>query len=154
MISDPHAKTRVVIADDTPAIRELLRVCLDMDGGFEVVGEAGDGANAVRVCEEKAPDLVLLDLAMPVMDGLEATRRIREQLPGVRIIILSGFDEAKMSNEALRRGADAYIPKGTSPEEIIKRLRDVAADSAGAGPVISRRQHVPSRDQRLRNAGS
>jgi DNA-binding NarL/FixJ family response regulator len=129
MADDMSTKTRVLIADDTPAIRQLLRVCLDIDGGFEVVGEAGDGAVAVRMCTEYIPDLVLLDLAMPVMDGLEATRLIRGRLPNVQIVILSGFDPSKMSSEALERGADAYIPKGTSPEEIVTKLREVVANS-------------------------
>jgi DNA-binding NarL/FixJ family response regulator len=81
------------------------------------------------MCTEYIPDLVLLDLAMPVMDGLEATRLIRGRLPNVQIVILSGFDPSKMSSEALARGADAYIPKGTSPEKIVTKLREVVANS-------------------------
>jgi DNA-binding NarL/FixJ family response regulator len=128
MTDGTGVKRRVVIADDTPPIRQLMRVCLDIDGGFEVVGEAGDGAEAVRLCVQEAPDLVVLDLAMPVMDGLEATRLIRKQLPDIQIVILSGFDAPKLTGEVMERGANAYIPKGTSPEDIVATLHEVAGD--------------------------
>ncbi|MDQ3986041.1 MAG: response regulator transcription factor [Actinomycetota bacterium] len=108
----------VLLADDTVEIRRLLRMTLEADGRFTVVDEAGDGVAAVRIAKEKKPDVVVLDLAMPVMDGLQAIPEIRSATPKTKILVLSGFDAAQMSGEALARGAHAYIEKGGELDDL------------------------------------
>ncbi len=109
---------RVLLADDVPDIRGLLRLAIERDGRFQVVGEAGDGEEAVRFAAELTPDLVVLDLAMPKMDGLQAIPRIRKKVPGVRILVFSGFEAARIAAKAIASCADAYIEKGTSLKEL------------------------------------
>ncbi|MDQ4142907.1 MAG: response regulator transcription factor [Actinomycetota bacterium] len=118
---------RVVLVDDTTEIRRLLRMTLEMDGRFDVVDEAGDGAAAVKLVGERQPDAVVLDLAMPVMDGLQAIPEIREQAPGAKIVVLSGFDADQMSEEALSRGADAYVEKGGDLTDVATMLVSLCA---------------------------
>ena len=116
---------RVVIADDTPDIRMLLRWSLEPDERFEIVGEATNGAEAVSLIANNEVDAVLLDLAMPVMDGLQAIPRIKDASPSTRIVVLSGFDEESMAGEAMSRGADAYLEKGVAVNEIADVLAAV-----------------------------
>jgi DNA-binding NarL/FixJ family response regulator len=113
----------VVLVDDTPEIRRLLRRGLDLVGGFDVVGEAGDGLQGVQTVSEHKPDAVLLDLAMPVMDGLQAIPEIRTAVPKTKILILSGFEETRMSEEALEAGAHAYLSKGVPIAKIASVLK-------------------------------
>lgn len=114
---------RVVLVDDTPDIRLLLGLALDLDPGFTVVGEASDGIEALQVVAETRPDLVLLDLAMPRMDGLTVIPRIRQMCPDSTILVLSGFDGAVLGPRTVAAGADDYLRKGTSPQEIVSRVR-------------------------------
>lgn len=116
----------VLIVDDVAAQRRLLRYCLQALPQFEVIGEAGDGKDAIAFVRERKPDLVLLDLSMPIMDGLEALPRIRYASPGTRIMVLTGFDEGRLGDVARRLGAMAYLEKGAPPEEILLRLVVVA----------------------------
>ncbi|MCW2752892.1 MAG: ATP-binding region, ATPase domain protein [Marmoricola sp.] len=120
---------RVVIIDDTADLRELLRMAL-IRGGMQVVGEAGDGAAGIEAVRNGNPDVVLLDLSMPVMDGLEALPAIRELAPDARIIVLSGFGASRMSERALEIGADAYLQKGASLGRILDYIRDIVSGSA------------------------
>jgi YesN/AraC family two-component response regulator len=113
----------VVLVDDTPEIRRLLRRGLELVGGFNVVGEAADGLQGVATVSEQKPDAVLLDLAMPVMDGLQAIPKIRESTPRTKILILSGFDETRMSEEAMQAGAHAYLSKGVPITKIASVLK-------------------------------
>jgi YesN/AraC family two-component response regulator len=122
---------RVVIADDVEALRVLLRAELELDGAFEVVGEAADGRTAVDVVEETQPDCILLDLAMPVMDGLQAIPEIRRVDPGVTIVVLSGFEAAALAPAAFDAGADHFLEKSTSLITIAETLREIHALSAG-----------------------
>ncbi|MGZ4445600.1 MAG: response regulator [Nocardioides sp.] len=117
---------RVVIVDDTPDLRELLRLALTR-GGFDVVAEAGDGKEGIEVVRQLRPDVVLLDLAMPVMDGLEALPSMRRLLPHAKIIVLSGFGATQMSARAVAAGADGYVQKGASLNSILDYVRDVTA---------------------------
>jgi signal transduction histidine kinase len=114
-----QAPIRVLLADDTPDIRMLLRASLEVDGRFEIVGEAADGRQAIDIALQMLPDVVLLDLAMPVMDGLQAIGPIASGSPRSKIVILSGFDAIEMAPEALDRGAHAYLEKGASGPQVI-----------------------------------
>lgn len=122
------APIRVLIVDDTPDIRMLLRFTLERDPGFTVVAEAGNGRDAQLRAQEELPDVVLLDLAMPVMDGLAALPGLRQILPNAAIIVLSGFDADRMTQRALDAGADGYLQKGASPSRIIEYLRSVSPE--------------------------
>ena len=114
---------RVVLADDTRALRTLLRIALETNPGFQVVGEATNGEEAIDVCTDETPDVVLLDLAMPVVDGLRAIPRIRQASPDTRIVVLSGYGDTQMSKRATRLGADAYIEKGRDLDMVASQLR-------------------------------
>ncbi|TIC82964.1 response regulator [Nocardioides sp. GY 10127] len=117
---------RVVIIDDTSDLRELLRLALAR-GGFDVVGEAADGRAGLEVVQATDPDLVLLDLSMPVVDGLDALPALRRAVPDALIIVLSGFGATQMSDRALAMGADGYVQKGSSLESVLAYLQDVVA---------------------------
>lgn len=130
------APMRVVIADDSSDIRRMLRLSLELDGDFEVVGEAGDGEQAVSLVEKEHPDAIILDLAMPVMDGLQAIVHIRERSPLTRIVVLSGFNASQMATKARSLGADAYLEKGTAFNDVATLLRGLhTRDRAAEGPV-------------------
>lgn len=119
---------RVVVVDDTIDLRDLLRIAL-VRGGFEVVGEAGDGKVGIEVVRAERPDLVLLDLSMPVMDGLEALPTMRRLCPDAKIVVLSGFGATQMSARAIAAGADGYVQKGASLSTILEYVRDLTAHS-------------------------
>lgn len=121
---------RVLLVDDAADIRMLVRIGLRRDGRFDVVGEASNGAEAIERAEEHQPDVVLLDVAMPVMDGLEALPRIRDVAPGARVVILSGFTSESMREGATAQGADAYLEKGTPLPRISELLAEVVGRSA------------------------
>jgi len=123
-------RERVLVVDDAANLRELLTVLLDVEDDFEVVGTAADGVQALDRADELEPDIVLLDLAMPVMDGLQALPALRARLPRARIVIFSGFEHEALAREALAAGADAYIEKGTSVMQLVARLRELRT-SAG-----------------------
>lgn len=118
--------TRVLLCDDSPQIRELVRIVLELEGN-EVVSEAENGREAVDEAERLQPDVVLLDLSMPVMDGLEALPEIKRVAPEARIIVLSGFDNDRLVSQALALGADHYVPKGGDPNEIVDAVAGKAA---------------------------
>ena len=116
------AKCTVVLADDTPEIRTLLRLTLEDQGEIEVVGEAGDGAEAVEIVSALQPDALVLDLAMPVMDGFEAIPEVRRRAPDTKIIVLSGFDTHVMCERALSLGAHVYYEKGISFFDLAEKV--------------------------------
>lgn len=122
MSGRPGRPVRVVLMDDTPDIRLLLRVALEAGGQFVVVGDAGDGAAGVELVRRERPDLVVLDLAMPVMDGIEALEHIRGASPETRTVVLSAFESSRMAERARAAGADAYLQKGTSAKRIVAEI--------------------------------
>ena len=130
MSAQAAARCRIVIADDTPDIRTLLRWSIELDPRFQVVGEASNGAEALSLINSLAVDAILLDLAMPVMDGLQAIPQIKIASPSTRIVVLSGFDEQSMAGEALKRGADAYLEKGVAVDEITRVLSEMCIPGA------------------------
>lgn len=117
----------VVLVDDVAGIRSLMSSILEETGEYEVIGEASSGEEGIEVARETEPDLVLLDLSMPRMDGLEALPRIREVTPESEVVIYSGFQEKEMAAAAKERGAVGYIEKGGKPDEIIKELDGLLA---------------------------
>lgn len=113
---------RLVVVDDTPDVRMLLRLAFRQYDEFEVVGEAGDGRAGIELVTRLQPDAVLLDLAMPVMDGLEALPIMRAASPHSRILVLSGFESSQMASTAIGSGASSYIQKGAAPSEIVAEV--------------------------------
>jgi DNA-binding NarL/FixJ family response regulator len=132
---------RVLLADDQALVRAGLRALLDAQEDIEVVGEADDGEEAVRLSWEHAPDVVLMDIRMPGMDGLEATRLIvaDDALKAVRIVILTTFDLDEYVFEALRVGASGFLVKNTEPAELVHAVRAVAAGDALLSPGVTKR---------------
>ncbi len=128
---DPRAKSshRVLVVDDADDLRTLLRARMETRNGLVVVGEAADGLAAVELASELQPDLVMLDLAMPRMDGLEALPLIRAAVPGVRVIVLSGFNQSTLAEKAIEAGADRYVVKGGSMRKLLD-LVDTILDPA------------------------
>jgi len=118
-------RDRVLVVDDAANLRELLTLLLEIEDDFEVVGTASDGRQAIEAAVSLQPDVILLDLAMPVMDGLQALPALREHLPQARIVIFSGFEHQALAEEALQAGADAYIEKGTSVTQLVTELREL-----------------------------
>ena len=132
---------RVLLADDQVLVRAGFKALLDAQSDIEVVGEADDGRAALRMAEELAPDVVLMDIRMPGMDGLEATRRIvqNEELDRTRIVILTTFDVDDYVFEALRMGASGFLVKDTEPEVLLHGVRAVARGDALLSPGVTRR---------------
>jgi PAS domain S-box-containing protein len=120
--NDSH---RVLVVDDAEDLRMLLRARMETRNGLTVVGEAADGLAAVELASELQPDLVMLDLAMPRMDGLEALPLIRAAVPGVRVIVLSGFNQSTLAEKAMEAGADKYVVKGGSMRQLLELVEAV-----------------------------
>ena len=135
------ALIRVLIVDDQVLVRAGFRALLDAQGDIEVVGEAADGAEAERLTHNLKPDVVLMDIRMPGVDGLEATRSMAadKELNDVRIIILTTFDLDEYVFEALRVGASGFLVKNTEPTELIHAVRTVAAGDALLSPGVTKR---------------
>jgi DNA-binding NarL/FixJ family response regulator len=132
---------RVLLADDQALVRAGFKALLDAEEDIEVVGEAKDGEKAVRMATELDPDVVLMDIRMPGVDGLEATRRIvhDDRMDRVRIVILTTFDEDEYVFEALRVGATGFLVKDTDPNELVQGVRAVARGDALLSPGVTRR---------------
>jgi len=125
---------RVMIADDVQDLRSMLRLALELSGHFTVVAEAMNGAHAVDLAAMHKPDLALLDLSMPELDGLEALPRIREVSPDTKVVVLSGFEEARMGPMAMAQGAVAYLEKGIPPRRLVQVLLEIMENaSPGTG---------------------
>jgi DNA-binding NarL/FixJ family response regulator len=129
---------RVVLADDQALVRAGFRMLLENEDGFEVVGEASDGAEAVRLAVSERPDIVVMDVRMPGTDGLVATRQITEQTD-VKVLVLTTFDVDEYVYEALRGGASGFLLKDTEPVELLRALQVVAAGEALLAPTVTRR---------------
>jgi DNA-binding NarL/FixJ family response regulator len=132
---------RVLLADDQALVRAGLRVLIDSDGELEVVGEATNGAEAVALASRHRPEVVLMDIRMPEMDGLEATRRICSDsaLNATKVVILTTFEADEYVFEALRAGASGFLLKDTEPSELLSAVRVVAGGDALLAPSVTRR---------------
>ena len=130
---------RVLVADDQKVVREGIVMLLGLLPGIEVVGAAADGEEAVRLVEEHAPDVVLMDLRMPRCDGVEATRLIRSSHPGTEVVILTTYADDDSLFPALRAGARGYLTKDAGGEEIARAITDVRSGAAGLSPQIQAR---------------
>jgi DNA-binding NarL/FixJ family response regulator len=130
---------RILIADDHGIVREGLRAVLGPEPDMDVVGEAATGKEVVEQATELRPDVVLMDIQMPQINGIEATRRILEVNPSVRVVVLTMFEDDGSVLSAMRTGARGYVLKGAPPSQILKVLRAVAGGEAYFGPEIAQR---------------
>ncbi|MGW6443244.1 response regulator [Lentzea sp. NPDC055074] len=132
-------RARVVICDDQELMRSALRMIVSSQPDLELVGEAADGAQAVRLATEHRPDLVLMDVRMPVLDGVEATRRVCEVSPGTRVLVITTFDLDEYVDQALRHGASGFLLKDATSEEMLVAIRAVLRGDAAMAPAVVRR---------------
>jgi DNA-binding NarL/FixJ family response regulator len=130
---------RVLIADDHAVVRQGLRTFLDLQDDMEVVAEAGDGAEALAAAEQHVPDVVLIDLVMPNVDGIEAIRGLRERVPTARAIVLSSFIDDEKLFPAVRAGAAGYLLKDVQPQELVEAIRTVHGGGALLHPQVASR---------------
>jgi DNA-binding NarL/FixJ family response regulator len=130
---------RILLADDHAVFREGLRAVLGSEPDMEVVGEAATGKEVLERSAELRPDVILMDIQMPQINGIEATRRIFDANPGVGVVVLTMFEDNDSVFSAMRAGARGYVLKGADPSEILKVVRAVAGGEAHFGPEIARR---------------
>jgi NarL family two-component system response regulator LiaR len=130
---------RVLVVDDHAVVREGLRAFLELQDGIEVAGEAADGAEAVDVAEQIRPDVVLMDLVMPRLDGLASMRLLRERLPATRVVVLTSFLDDDKLMPALRAGAAGYLLKNAPPQEVARAVRAAHAGEALLDPAVGAR---------------
>jgi DNA-binding NarL/FixJ family response regulator len=122
----------VMVVDDTTMIRVMLRRALERAGGFDVVAEAADGLEAIRLAEAQQPDAITLDLSMPNLDGLQALPRLKAASPRSAIVVFSGFGASAMASEALASGADAYVDKSRPASDVVTALRQLTSPVAAS----------------------
>lgn len=132
-------RIKIILADDHNVVREGLRAVLQTDPGIEIVGEAEDGVQAVQLAKRLQPDVVLLDILMPHLDGLEATRQIVAAVPTTRVLILSSFTSDDYVQQLLEGGAAGYLMKHTLGSELLKAIHEVDRGNACFSPEIARR---------------
>ncbi len=130
---------RVVVADDHPVVRAGVVMMLGADSNVDVVGEATDGREAVALAKELVPDLIVMDLQMPEIDGVEATRRIRSDQPEVAVLILTTYDNDRSIVSAVEAGAAGYLLKDAPPDDLLRAIRDAAAGHSVLPPAIAAR---------------
>jgi two-component system, NarL family, response regulator LiaR len=130
---------RVLVVDDHAVVREGLRTFLKLQDGIEVAGEAADGEEAIEAAERLRPDVVLMDLVMPVLDGLAAMRALRERVPDARVIVLTSFADDDKLLPALRAGAAGYLLKNAEPQELARAVRAANAGEALLDPHVAAR---------------
>ena len=128
---------KILLVDDQPLFREGLRTLLSVHADFEVVGEAGDGAEALRLTRSLLPLVVLMDLQMPVLDGVAATRRLHEEQPDCRVIVLTTFDDDEMVFDGLRAGAVGYLLKDAPSEKLAEAIRVAARGETFLQPSVA-----------------
>ncbi len=130
---------KIVLVDDHPIVRQGLRTLLEKEPGFQIMGEAGEGIEASQLVERLQPDVLVLDLMIPGLSGLEVTRQVSRRSPQTRIVILSNYDNEAYVLEALRNGATGYIVKNTGADELVKAIKEVAAGRRYLSPPLTER---------------
>ncbi len=130
-------KVELIIADDHSLFREGLKRILNMEEDFAVIAECGDGVKVLELCNARKPDIVLMDINMPIENGVVATQRVREYFPDVKVIILSIHDDESYVFETLRKGASGYLLKDMESEELVHAIRSVAAGYAYIHPKVT-----------------
>jgi DNA-binding NarL/FixJ family response regulator len=145
-------KIKVLIADDHTVVRQGLKALLEAQPDITVVGEADNGRQALRMAINLAPDVVVIDVAMPLLNGLEATRQIVKDVPGARVLILSSYSDDEYVRQVTEIGAAGYLLKQTAAEDLIKAIREARGGNAFFSPAISKRILENCRDAFLNGA--
>ena len=131
--------SRIVVADDHPLIRHALTTTIDEQPDLEAVGEATDGLEAIKLCRRFQPELVLMDVLMPRMDGLEATRRIKKELPRTSVLVLTAVEDPDYLSEALKAGAAGYVQKGATTQQTLEAVRKVLGGESSLDQELATR---------------
>jgi two-component system, NarL family, response regulator LiaR len=131
-------KIRILVTDDHIVVRKGLIAMLETEPGMQIVGEASNGAEAVKMAQELTPDIVLMDLVMPVMDGIEATRQIKQKVPSVNILVLTSFSTNDKVLPSLNAGAIGYLLKDSTPADLVRAIHQVAQGEGSLNPAITR----------------
>lgn len=139
-------KIRVLLVDDHAIVRQGLRVLLEKEANLEIVGEADSGRRAVELTREQHPEVVIMDIAMPGLNGLEATRQILQAAPAVRVLVLSSYSDDEYVRKVIEWGGAGYLLKQSAANELIQAIHEVAAGNAFFSPAISRRVITQSRE--------
>lgn len=137
LITGSRHKVKVLLADDHQLFREGLKRILNMEEDIEVVGECGDGTQVLEFCQQSPPEIVLMDINMPLLNGVDATAELRELLPDIKVIILSIHDDESYVFETLRKGATGYLLKDMEAESLINAIRTVAEGNAFIHPKVT-----------------
>jgi DNA-binding NarL/FixJ family response regulator len=128
---------KILLCDDQAVIRDGLEMLLNLEKDFQVVGAAQDGAEAVELAGKKKPDLILMDLKMPIMNGIEATREIRAKLPDIKILVLTTYDDDEWLFDAIRAGAAGYLLKDTPRQKIVEAIRGTLDGKSFVDPAVA-----------------
>jgi NarL family two-component system response regulator LiaR len=128
---------KILLCDDQAVIRDGLEMLLNLEKDFQVVGAAQDGAEAVELAAQKQPDLILMDLKMPIMNGIEATREIRTKFPNIKILVLTTYDDDEWVFDAIRAGASGYLLKDTPRQKIVEAIRGTMEGKSFVDPAVA-----------------
>ncbi len=132
------AKIRILVTDDHAIVRDGIRALLALTGDVEVIGEATNGREALEMVRELVPEVVLMDIAMPLMDGLEATRRIRKEFPGTRVIVLTQYEDREYVLRVIEAGASGFISKTAASSDLVSAIRSVHRGDSFLSPSVAR----------------
>ena len=142
----------VLLADDHTVVRQGLRALLEAEGDIRVVAEAANGRQAVSLTKKALPDVVLMDLAMPVLNGLEATRQILKNVPSVKVLVLTSYEDDDYVQQMLQAGVAGYLIKQTAADDLLEAIREVHQGHAFYSPTVARRLHVLRHENADRNS--